>query len=123
VLLAAAGPAGSAGGQRIVEADPGRAPAVARAFGVAALIVGWLPVLELLVRRRRDVTRLAGTWPVRTAVIGALLIPVGVVAGRAWHGVRGLWILGVAVTVLGQGWALAALWRRPGRAGRVRAGG
>ncbi|HEY6793265.1 MAG TPA: hypothetical protein VI248_01130 [Kineosporiaceae bacterium] len=102
----------------------------AAVMGAGLILLGWVPVADLLIRGRHDVRRAAGVWPARTAPAAAVLSPVVVLlaclagssvsratAAPAVGGGAGLLLAVLAVLaalLVVQGWALAALWRRSG---------
>jgi hypothetical protein len=98
----------------------------AAVVGAGLIVLGWVPVLDLVVRGRHEVRRAAGAWPARAAPAAAVLSPVVVLLaclpGSFWHRVTaapaavsgGIGILLLLLVV--QGWALVVLWRRVGAA-------
>lgn len=91
-------------------------------IGAGLIALGWVPIADLLIRGRHDVRRVAGAWPARTAPVAAVLSPVmvilGCLRGVTWPpgpaSPAGGGVLVVVLLLVLQGWALAALWRRPG---------
>jgi hypothetical protein len=98
---------------RIVRSGPEAGPSALVVLGVALILLAWIPVLDLLLRRRREIHRMAGPWPARVAVVGAVLIPVTMIVEASRSGARWSWAVGAALLMLAQVWGLATLWRRP----------
>jgi hypothetical protein len=99
---------------QIVRSGPQAGSVVLIALGAALIVLAWVPVLVLLLRRRREIHRIAGPWPARVAVTGAVLIPVMMIFEAERSGTRWAWVTGAALLMLAQAWGLGTLWRRPG---------
>jgi len=97
----------------IVASGPQRGPRALVVLGAALIVLGWAPVLDLLLRRRREIRRAAGPWPVRVTVAGVLLIPIAMIVEASRGGARWPWVIGSALLMLAQAWGLATLWRGP----------
>jgi hypothetical protein len=97
----------------IVASGPQRGPQALVVLGAVLIVLGWAPVLDLLLRRRRQIRRAAGPWPARVAVAGVLLIPIAMIVEAGRGEARWPWVIGAALLMLAQAWGLATLWRRP----------
>jgi hypothetical protein len=105
---------------RIVTTPRHSGPDGSLLIGGGLVVVGWLPVADLLVRNGPALRRVAGVWPGRLATTAAVLTPFAVIAGCVRTGQRWgwLWAAAVVILVVAQGWALAGLWHRsPGASG------
>jgi hypothetical protein len=98
---------------------PSSGPPILLVLGVVLIVLGWVPVVGLLIRSWDDLRRVAGPLPGRSAVVAACSAPVETILCCLQRSElsRGVW---AATLVVGIGvllWVVAVLWRRPG--GRV----
>lgn len=99
---------------QIVRSGPEAGSSALVVLGASLIVLAWMPVLVLLLRRRREIHRIAGPWPARVAVAGVVLIPVVMIVEAERSEARWAWVTGAALLMLAQVWGLATLWRRPG---------
>jgi len=80
--------------------------------GAGLVVLGWAPLVDLLVRRRADLRSTAGVWAARVAPAVPVAAAAALAVGCLVEPARRMAVPVVPVLLLAQSAVLAILWRR-----------